>query len=453
MSTQLSAISPLDGRYHDKVKQLATYCSESALIHYRIVVEIAWLKLLAEQTDISEIAPFSAKSATDFDRFVATFTLEQAQQVKDIENTTNHDVKAVEYALKNFCAADNDKQQYLEFIHFACTSEDINNLAYSLMLKDSRDKVLLPSLNIIINLLDHFAKQYASLAMLSRTHGQPASPTTLGKEFANVKHRLQRAIKQFANVDILGKINGATGNFNAHSVTYPQLDWQNIAAQMVTSLGLTYNSHTTQIEPHDYVAEYCQTLARINTILIDFSRDIWSYIALDYFTQKTNPNEVGSSTMPHKVNPIDFENAEGNLGIANALLNHFASKLPISRWQRDLTDSTVLRNVGVAFGHSLLSFSALEKGINKLAVNETVISNDLNERWEILAEPLQMMMRRYGIEKPYEKLKTLTRGKKITGDDLKNFVATLPLPEDVKSTLSALTPANYIGIADKLARD
>lgn len=448
----LTAISPLDGRYANKTSAFGLCVSEFGLIRYRLIVEAAWLETLANEACIAELPALPKACLKKLNAFVAGFSAEGAQAVKDIEKTTNHDVKAVEYYLKAFFEKEPDLAPYIEFIHFACTSEDINNLAYGLMIQDVKTTILLPTLNTLLDTLHSFAKNTAELPMLSRTHGQTASPTTLGKEFANIAHRLKREINTLRALPVFGKINGATGNFNAHVCTYPEVDWQRLAKQFVESLGLQYNSHTTQIEPHDYMAEHFHALARINTILLDFSRDIWSYISLNYFTQKLKDGEVGSSTMPHKVNPIDFENAEGNLGIANALLLHFASKLPISRWQRDLSDSTVLRNLGVAFAHSELSYQALLKGMGKLQVNETIISDDLANHWEVLGEALQTIMRRYGIEKPYEKLKALTRGKTINAENLQAFIKNLALPEAVKTSLLELTPGAYIGYAAMLAK-
>jgi len=451
--SSLTAISPLDGRYFDKIISLSELTSELGLMRYRLQIEISWLEALANHPDITEAPPFTATMRRHLQDTLTHFSLEDAQTIKNIEATTNHDVKAIEYFLKMKCDHDTAYTPYIEFIHFACTSEDINNLSYALMIRDVKEKTLNPTLQTLEDTLTVFANDYAELAMLSRTHGQPATPTTLGKEFANIVHRLRRQRTGFNTLDILGKINGATGNFNAHAIAYPKVDWPVFSKNFVESLGLCYNSHTTQIEPHDFIAEHCHALARINTILIDAARDIWGYVALEYFTQKTKEGEIGSSAMPHKVNPIDFENAEGNLGIANALLEHFAAKLPISRWQRDLSDSTVLRNLGVAFAHSTLGYQSILKGLSKLQVNQHVITADLDNHWEILAEALQTVMRRHGIQQPYEKLKALTRGKKIDKTMLQEFIDSLELPQDVKQTLLNLTPGRYIGYADKLAKN
>ncbi|SET29335.1 adenylosuccinate lyase [Thalassotalea agarivorans] len=443
----LSAVSPVDGRYGSKTKDLRPIFSEFGLIKYRVTVEVRWLQKLAETADIEEVPAFSDEANKVLDAIVANFNEEDAARVKTIEATTNHDVKAVEYFLKEKVADSAELNAVTEFIHFACTSEDINNLSHALMLKECREQVLLPMLDDILADIKALAVEYKTVPMMSRTHGQPASPSTLGKEMANVYVRLQRQRDQIANVELLGKINGAVGNYNAHISAYPNVDWHAFSEQFVTSLGVTWNAFTTQIEPHDYIAELFDAVARFNTILIDFDRDIWGYIALGHFKQKTVAGEIGSSTMPHKVNPIDFENSEGNLGIANALFTHLAQKLPVSRWQRDLTDSTVLRTLGVGFGHSLIAYQATRKGISKLQVNEQSLLDELDQNWEVLAEPIQTVMRRYGIEKPYEKLKELTRGKRVDGDSMRAFVDTLALPEAEKAALKEMTPASYIGRA------
>jgi adenylosuccinate lyase len=449
----LTAISPIDGRYAAKTANLRPIFSEYGLIYHRLLVEVRWLQSLSASPDITEVAEFSAEANALLDAIVAGFDPAQAQRIKDIEKTTNHDVKAIEYFLKEQVSANEELNAVSEFIHFACTSEDINNLSHGLMLKAGRDQILLPQLKAVEQLIGALAQQHASLPMMSRTHGQPASPTTLGKEMANVVYRLRRQIQQIEAVELMGKINGAVGNYNAHLSAYPQADWPAQAQRFVESLGLTWNPYTTQIEPHDYIAELFDAIARANTVLIDFSRDIWSYISIGYFRQKTVAGEVGSSTMPHKVNPIDFENAEGNLGIANAILAHLAQKLPISRWQRDLTDSTVLRNLGTGIGHVLIALASLERGIGKLEVNADVIGADLEQNWEVLAEPIQTVMRRYGIDQPYEKLKALTRGHKIDADAVREFVEALEIPESARRDLLALTPAAYIGNAAQQAED
>lgn len=449
--TTLNALSPLDGRYQSKLDALRPYFSEYALIKHRALVEIEWLKALAAAKEIGEISPFSADTINELDAAIAEFSEEDASQVKAIEARTNHDVKALEYWLKEKFDANPEIKKASEFIHFACTSEDINNLSHALMLKAARDQVMLPFLKNLINRMTELAKELAAQPMLSRTHGQTASPTTMGKELANVVYRLQRQQKQLANNEILGKINGAVGNFNAHLSAYPDFDWENFAKKFVESLGLTYNPMTIQIEPHDYMAELYDVLARINTILIDINRDIWGYISVGYFKQKVKAGEIGSSTMPHKVNPIDFENSEGNLGLANAVLRHLAEKLPISRWQRDLTDSTVLRNMGVAFGYTLLGYDSCLRGLNKLEVNPARLAEDLNNSWEVLAEPIQTVMRRYGIENPYEQLKELTRGKGgINQTSLHAFIKELKIPDNAKQYLLELTPASYVGKATEL---
>ncbi|MGZ0020507.1 adenylosuccinate lyase [Nitrosomonas sp. wSCUT-2] len=448
----ITALSPLDGRYHSKVESLRPYFSEFALIRYRVQVEIAWLKALSAEPAITEVPPFSTETHERLDELLANFSVTDGEAVKAIEAITNHDVKAVEYWLKQTLSDNAEVTNVAEFIHFACTSEDINNLSHGLMLKTSLQQVMLPALTAIIAKLIELAQQLAEIPMLARTHGQPASPTTLGKEMANFAYRLQRAKKQLEAAAILGKINGAIGNYNAHLSAYPHLDWEKFAQSFVEQLGLEFNPYTTQIEPHDTMAELFDAYARINTILLDLNRDIWGYISLGYFKQKTKENEVGSSTMPHKVNPIDFENSEGNLGIANALLRHLSEKLPVSRWQRDLTDSTVLRNMGVALGHTLLAYDSCIKGLNKLDVNIVQILEDLDNTWEILAEPIQTVMRRYGVANPYEQLKALTRGKSgITRETLHQFIAQINIPEAEKERLLALTPRNYIGKASELA--
>ena len=443
----LTAISPIDGRYGSKTESLRKIASEYGLIYYRVVVEVKWLLVLAEKAGLAEVPEFSEDAVTFLHGIIDNFSEADALKVKEIEKTTNHDVKAIEYFLKKKAEENSEVNAVSEFFHFACTSEDINNLSYALMLKDIRDKNLLPFMQDVTDLIRNMALDYAEIPMLSRTHGQTASPTTVGKEMANVCYRLQRQLKQIGNVEILGKINGAVGNFNAHISAYPQLDWQVFAQDFIASLGLQYNPFTTQIEPHDYIAELFDAIARFNTILIDFSRDIWSYISLGYFKQKVIKGEVGSSTMPHKVNPIDFENAEGNLGIANAVYGHLSAKLPISRWQRDLTDSTVLRNVGVGAAHTLIAMQSLQKGMGKLEINEPAIRTDLENSWEVLAEPVQTVMRRYGLENPYEKLKELTRGQGITPERLREFIADLDIPEAAKAELAELTPWTYIGNA------
>jgi adenylosuccinate lyase len=451
--TTLNALSPLDGRYQSKLDALRPYFSEYALIKHRAWVEVEWLKALAAAKDLQEIAPFSAATIKELDAAIANFSEADATQVKVIEARTNHDVKALEYWLKEKFAKNAEVQKASEFIHFACTSEDINNLSHGLMLKSARDAVMLPFLADLIARLTALSHELANTPMLARTHGQTASPTTMGKELANVVYRLQRQQKQLKNNEILGKINGAVGNFNAHLSAYPTFDWESFAKQFVENLGLTYNPMTIQIEPHDYMAELYDCLARINTILIDLNRDIWGYISVGYFKQKVKAGEIGSSTMPHKVNPIDFENSEGNLGLANAVLRHMAEKLPISRWQRDLTDSTVLRNMGVAFGYTLLGYDSCLRGLNKLEINPEKLAQDLDASWEVLAEPIQTVMRRYGIENPYEQLKELTRGKGgINKASLHAFISGLDIPADAKKLLLEMTPASYIGKAVALTQ-
>ncbi|PAU88711.1 adenylosuccinate lyase [Pseudomonas sp. WN033] len=446
--SSLTAVSPVDGRYGSKTSSLRSIFSEYGLIRFRVEVEVRWLQCLAAHPGIPEIGPFSAQANALLDGLVSDFKLEYAERIKEIERTTNHDVKAVEYLLKEQVAVLPELQQVNEFIHFACTSEDINNLSHALMLRAGRDEVVLPLMRRIAGEIRTLAHEHAKVPMLSRTHGQPASPTTMGKELANVVYRLERQIAQIEQIPLLGKINGAVGNYNAHLSAYPQVDWEANARQFIeTTLGLDFNPYTTQIEPHDYIAELFDAVARFNTILIDFDRDIWGYISLGYFKQKTVAGEIGSSTMPHKVNPIDFENSEGNLGIANAIMQHLASKLPISRWQRDLTDSTVLRNLGVGFAHSVIAYESTLKGISKLEINAQRLSEDLNNCWEVLAEPIQTVMRRYAVPNAYEKLKELTRGKGITPDALLAFVDALEIPEQAKTELKALTPASYLGNA------
>lgn len=452
--TTLNALSPLDGRYQTKLDALRPFFSEYALIKHRALVEVEWLKALAAAPQLQEIAPFSAETIKELDQAIANFDEADAGQVKAIEAKTNHDVKALEYWLKEKFDHNPEVKKASEFIHFACTSEDINNLSHALMLKGARDSVMLPFLAQLISRLSELAHDLAAQPMLSRTHGQTASPTTMGKELANVVYRLTRQEKQLKNNEILGKINGAVGNFNAHLSAYPTFDWENFAQTFVESLGLTYNPMTIQIEPHDYMAELYDVLSRINTILIDLNRDIWGYISVGYFKQKVKSGEVGSSTMPHKVNPIDFENSEGNLGMANAILRHMAEKLPISRWQRDLTDSTVLRNMGVGIGYSLLGYDSCLRGLNKLEINAAKLAEDLDNSWEVLAEPIQTVMRRYGIANPYEQLKELTRGKGgINKTTLHAFIQNLEIPAEAKQALLEMTPASYIGKATALVRN
>lgn len=448
----LTAVSPIDGRYGSKTSELRSIFSEFGLIKYRVQVEVRWLQRLAEHNAIAEVPAFSKDANDLLNQIVDNFSEADAQKIKDIESTTNHDVKAVEYFLKEKIETNSELAAITEFVHFACTSEDINNLSHGLMLKAGRDEVVLPYLEKVSNAIAELAIEHAELPMLSRTHGQTASPTTLGKEMANVVARMRRQIQQLKSVEILGKMNGAVGNYNAHISAYPDVDWAENAQVFIEGLGLTFNPYTTQIEPHDYIAELFDALARFNTILIDFDRDIWAYISNGYFKQKTIAGEVGSSTMPHKVNPIDFENSEGNLGLANAVMSHLAQKLPISRWQRDLTDSTVLRNMGVGLGYSLIAYQASLKGISKLEVNELRIAADLDNAYEVLAEPIQTVMRRFGIEQPYEKLKAFTRGKAITKDMMIEFVDSLELPEAQKEALKAMTPATYTGNAAEQAK-
>jgi len=448
----LTAISPIDGRYGNKTSELRPFVSEYGLIHHRIIIEIEWLKALAAHPGITEVPEFSPAALAFLKSIKTGFNETEAQRVKDIESKINHDVKAIEYYIKEKLEAVDELNAISEFVHFACTSEDINNLSHALILKGANEKILLPAMRSIIDVIADLAQQYAAIPMLARTHGQPASPTTVGKELANVAARLMRQMEQTKAVRLLGKINGAVGNYNAHYSAYPDIDWPDFADKFVTSLGLEWNPYTTQIEPHDNIAELFDAIARFNTVILDFDRDIWAYISIGYFKQKTVEGEVGSSTMPHKVNPIDFENSEGNIGIANALLNHMSAKLPLSRWQRDLTDSTVLRNEGVALAYSLLAWKSTLRGCGKLEANEEKLAADLMNNWEVLAEPIQTVMRRYGIEEPYEKLKELTRGKGITQDTLRDFIAKLEIPEDARTGLLELTPSSYIGNAVAQAR-
>ena len=453
MTFSLNAISPIDGRYSAKADKLRPIFSEYGLIKHRVTIEILWLIALSKNSKISEVPSFSESTLKTLHNIISSFSDKDAQAIKDIEKTTNHDVKAVEYWLKKTLANDKDVHAVSEFIHFGCTSEDINNLSYALMLKDGVNNVILPEIIKLQKKLNDYAIEYADITMIARTHGQTASPTTLGKEFANVSHRMNRQIATLKNQSYLGKMNGAVGNFNAHLSAYPQIDWSTFSKSFVESLDLECNEFTTQIEPHDFIAEIFHNLFRIHTILIDFNRDIWSYISLGYFSQKTVKNEVGSSTMPHKVNPIDFENSEGNLGLSNALLDHLASKLPISRWQRDLTDSTVLRNIGLAMAYGFIAYESCLKGLNKIVVNKDKIHQDLDNAWEVLAEPIQTVMRKNGIENPYEKLKELTRGNQhITKEALHEFITSLNLNAEDKTYLLNLSPHNYIGIASILAR-
>lgn len=450
--TNLTAISPIDGRYADKTEDLRPIFSEFGLIHHRVLVEVRWLQQLASHPEIREVSALSEHAQAILNGIVENFSLPDAQRVKNIERTTNHDVKAVEYFLKEKITGNTELEAISEFIHFACTSEDINNLAYALMLREARNQVLLPLMDELIERLAEQAHVYAEQPMLSHTHGQPASPSTVGKELANVVQRLRRQREQLAAVTLLGKINGAVGNYNAHLAAYPDIDWPQFAETFITALGLEFNPYTTQIEPHDYVAEFFHALERFNTIVLDLDRDIWTYISLAYFKQKTIAGEVGSSTMPHKVNPIDFENSEGNLGLANALFAHLAAKLPISRLQRDLSDSTVLRNLGVGIAHSVIAWQSTLKGLSKLEINTQQLSDLLEQNWEVLAEPIQTIMRRYGVEKPYEKLKELTRGQRIDAATLQSFIDGLDVPVEVKTMLKTLTPDNYIGNAAQQAR-
>jgi len=449
----LTALSPIDGRYGGKTAELRPYVSEYGLIHHRVIIEIEWLKALANHPGINEVPPFSQDAIDLLNNIKVNFNETDAQRVKDIESKINHDVKAIEYFIKEKLEPLDELNSISEFVHFACTSEDINNLSHALILKGSRDNILLPEMDRLINKIADLAVEYAAIPMLARTHGQPASPTTVGKELANVVARLQRQRSQTAASTLLGKINGAVGNYNAHLSAYPDIDWQQMAEKFIGSLGLELNPYTTQIEPHDNVAELFDAIARFNTIVLDFDRDIWAYISNGYFKQKMISGEVGSSTMPHKVNPIDFENSEGNIGIANALLNHMSAKLPVSRWQRDLTDSTVLRNEGVALAYSILAWKSTLRGCGKLEVNEKRLQADLMANWEVLAEPIQTVMRRYAIEEPYEKLKALTRGKGINQETLKNFIEQLEIPETARKQLLDLTPATYTGNAEQQAKE
>jgi adenylosuccinate lyase len=442
----LTAVSPVDGRYASKTTDLRPIFSEYGLIRNRVIVEIRWLQKLAQTAEIVEIPPFSNETNAQLDAIVSEFSESDASRVKEIERTTNHDVKAVEYMIKEKFADNQELQAINEFVHFACTSEDINNLSHALMLKDGL-AVMLPVMQQLQSEIAQMGRDFADQPMLSRTHGQTASPTTVGKEMANVAYRLTRQINQLQQIEFLGKINGAVGNYNAHISAYPDVDWEAHAQSFIASLGLDFNPYTTQIEPHDYIAELFDAMCRFNTIIIDFDRDIWAYISNAYFKQKTIAGEVGSSTMPHKVNPIDFENSEGNLGLGNAVMQHLSAKLPISRWQRDLTDSTVLRNMGVGMAYSMIAYQSTLKGLSKLELNAAVVNADLENSWEILAEPIQTVMRRYGIEKPYEKLKELTRGQDMNKDTIRAFIDTLDMPEEVKTSLKQMTPHNYIGNA------
>ena len=452
-SSALTALSPLDGRYAGKTEALRQLFSEYGLMRQRVRVELAWFMALAEEPAVTEVPPLSTDVADFLVTLAASFDPAAAAQIKEIESTTNHDMKAVEYYLKERMAEQPSLKRVSEFVHFGCTSEDINNLAYGLMLKQGREDVLLPMMDRMIERLRALAHRHADLAMLSRTHGQPASPTTLGKELANIMVRVRRQRDQLKAVTILGKMNGAVGNYNAHLAAYPEVDWQAVSRRTVESLGLSWSAYTIQIEPHDYMAEYFDALARFNTVLLDACRDIWGYISVGYFRQKPVAGEVGSSTMPHKVNPIDFENAEGNLGVANALLRHFAEKLPLSRWQRDLTDSTVLRNVGVGVGHSVLAYDSFLKGLSKLEADPERLNADLEANWEVLAEAVQTVMRRYGVDEPYEKLKALTRGRRVDGEAMRKFIRELEIPNDAKARLLAMTPQSYTGLAAKLAKE
>ncbi|PWS56249.1 adenylosuccinate lyase [Pseudoalteromonas sp. meg-B1] len=449
----LTAISPVDGRYGSKTTELRSIFSEFGLIKYRVTVEVRWLQALAAASDIKEVPALSEQANGLLNAIVDNFCEADAQRVKDIERTTNHDVKAVEYLLKEKVADNAELHAINEFIHFACTSEDINNLSHGLMLSEARNNVILPYCDELLSAIKEKAVEYKAIPMMTRTHGQPATPSTMGKEFANVYMRLKRQRDQIAQVEMLGKVNGAVGNYNAHLSAYPDYDWHTHAGKFVASLGLTLNPFTTQIEPHDYIAELFDAIARFNTILLDFDRDMWGYIALNHFKQKTIAGEIGSSTMPHKVNPIDFENSEGNLGLANAILGHLAQKLPVSRWQRDLTDSTVLRNLGVGMGYAVIAYQSTLKGVSKLEVNEQRLADELDQNWELLAEPIQTVMRKYGIEKPYEKLKDLTRGKRVNQEIMADFIDGLDLPDAAKAEMKKLTPANYIGRAVEFIDD
>jgi adenylosuccinate lyase len=451
--TELTAVSPVDGRYARHTAGLRSILSEYGLIYHRVAVELRWFQCLASQPGIPELPALNDKQNAAIDAVIDRFSLEDAQQVKDFEATTNHDVKAVEYFVKQKLAEISGLAEYMEFVHFACTSEDINNLSHGLMLKSALETEILPVVEEVTDRIADLARQYAAVPMLSRTHGQVASPTTMGKELANVVARLKRQLSQAWSSPILGKINGAVGNYNAHLSAYPDVDWVTLSQDFVESLGLTWNKHTTQIEPHDYIAELFHALGRINTILIDFDRDIWAYISIGYFKQRKVEGETGSSTMPHKVNPIDFENSEGNLGLANATLNHLAEKLPISRWQRDLTDSTVLRNIGVGLAYSLIAYRSTLKGLSKLELNPEVLAADLDNSWEVLAEPIQTIMRKHGVPEPYEKLKAMTRGESLNQARIEEMLETLDLPDDVKQDILSLTPASYIGAAEQLVTE
>lgn len=451
--SSLTAVSPVDGRYGDIVSPLRAIFSEFSLLKFRVHVEVRWLQKLAACNAIKEVPLFDNYVNDYLDTIVTNFSVKDAERIKTIERTTNHDVKAVEYFLKEKVSVIPVLQAVSEFIHFACTSEDINNLSHALMLSTARGTILLPAWRQIIDSVAALAARYRDIPLLSRTHGQPATPSTLGKEMANVAYRMTRQYRQLEQVEILGKINGAVGNYNAHIITYPEVDWYRFSEEFVISLGIGWNPYTTQIEPHDYIAEMFSCIARFNTIIIDFDRDIWGYIALNHFKQRTVASEIGSSTMPHKVNPIDFENSEGNLGLANTVMNHLAAKLPVSRWQRDLTDSTVLRNLGVGIGYSLIAYQSTLKGISKLEVNQANLLAELDNNWEVLAEPIQMVMRRYGIEKPHEKLKKLTRGKRVDAEGIKAFIDSLSLPDAEKTRLKTLTPANYIGLAATMVNE
>lgn len=450
---ELTALSPLDGRYGNKTAPLRNFFSEYALMYHRVQVEIEWLKCLAATPEISEVAPLTSNAQNYLEEILANFSLQDAQTIKSLEKTTNHDMKAVEYFLKEHCEKHAELSKVSEFIHFACTSEDINNLAYALMLKESNKQNILPKIQQILKRIQDIAHKTSNIPMLARTHGQPATPTTLGKEMANVHHRLVRQWEDLNNAKFFGKCNGAVGNYNAHVIAYPEVNWPALSKSFVEGLGLTWNSHTTQIEPHDDVVKYLLFVSFVNSTLMDFCRDVWGYISLNYFQQKTVETEVGSSTMPHKVNPIDFENAEGNLALANGLIHCLANRLPQSRWQRDLVDSTLLRNLGVVMGHSYIAYESLLKGIEKLVPNTAKLEEDLNDNWEVLAEAIQTIMRRYHVDKPYEKLKALTRGKKLEKTALLSFIESLPIPEDAKHRLKELTPQKYIGLAPQLAKE
>ena len=452
MPSPLAALSPLDGRYARTADALRAYFSEQALIRYRVRIELAWLQALAAERAIKEVRPFSRRTLFSFDKLVKDFSERDAEHIKNIEAETNHDVKAIEYWLKAKLGKNAEAQRSLEFIHFACTSEDINNLAYALMLRESRDALMLPRLAELADALKALARRHAGLPMLSRTHGQPASPTSLGKEMANFAHRLERAGQRVAAVPVLGKFNGAVGNYNAHAAAYPGFAWERFCRRFVERLGLEFNPYTTQIEPHDWLAELMDAYARANSVLIGLDRDVWGYISLGYFRQKPKKGEVGSSTMPHKVNPIDFENSEGNLGVANALLRHLAEKLPVSRWQRDLSDSTAQRNLGNALGHTLLGYASCLRGLAKLEADRVRLAADLDANWEVLTEAVQQVMRRYGVPEAYEKLKDISRGKRLDRAQLATFIRGLPIPQDAKKRLLALTPARYTGLAEELAR-